>query len=102
MNKQFLMFFIFLLIASLSIVSAGNNTTEINNTTTLYIDEPTIEAMESGDSNISFTDGYKGYCIEWGEHSAEKGEKFYIESSSTINKNTKEDVSNYLKTMFFL
>lgn len=86
MNKQLISFLIILLVASLGIVSAENSTE--------LIEQPTIQAIEGGDSNISFEDGYKGYCAEWGEHSAEEGQEFYIEDSSTI------DNSNYLKAMF--
>ena len=72
-------------------VMAGNNTTDVDNPTHYISDEPMTEALESGDSNISFSDGYKGYCIEWGEHSAEKGDKFYVRD---------EDVDNNIKTFF--
>ena len=80
MRKQLISLLFILLIISLSTVAAENNTT--------------ITAIESGDSNISFENGYKGYCVEWGEHSAEEGQEFYVKNSSTI------DNSNYLKTMF--
>lgn len=80
MRKQLISLLFILLVVSLGTVAAENNTT--------------ITAIESGDSNISFKDGYKGYCAEWGEHSAEEGQKFYVQDSSKINN------SNYLKTMF--
>ena len=82
--------FIILFFLLLSSVSAGNNTTEIPNPTQHIEDTPTVIALESGDSNISFSDGYKGYCIEWGEHSAEENETFYINN----------DVDNNLKVFF--
>ena len=74
----------------------------MDNPTTVYIaSNQTVTALESGDSNISFSDGYKGYCIEWGEHSAEENESFYVaDSSKAVNKITDEDVSNDLKIMF--
>jgi len=77
MKKIFLIFLFFLLIG---VVSANN--------TTIY--KENITALESGDSNISFSDGYKGYCIEWGEKSAEKGDTFY----------TDDNVDNNIKTFF--
>lgn len=78
MNKQLIALLIICAIASLSTVYAGNNTTTID-TPTAHIEQgETVIAIESGDSNISFSDGYKGYCAEWGEHSAERGDKFYI------------------------
>ena len=80
-----------ILVMAVSPVIAGNNTTPVDNPTQYISDEPMTEALESGDSNISFSDGYNGYCIEWGEHSAEKGDKFYIHDS---------DVDNNIKTFF--
>lgn len=83
-------------------IAAGNNTTVVDNPTTAYIvSNETVIALEDGDSNIQFSNGYKGYCIEWGEHSAEKNEIFYVtDSSNAVNKVTNEDVSNHLKIMF--
>lgn len=90
MKVKLLLIFAILAI-TISPVMAGNNTTDVDNPTQYISDEPMTEALESGDSNISFSDGYKGYCIEWGEHSAEKGDKFYIRD---------EDVDNNIKTFF--
>ena len=54
-------------------IAAGNNTTVVDNPTAAYIvSNETVVTLEDGDSNIQFSDGYKGYCIEWGEHSAEE------------------------------
>ena len=80
-----------ILIMAISPVMAGNNTTVVDKPTQYISDEPMTEALESGDSNISFSDGYNGYCIEWGEHSAEKGDKFYVHDG---------DVDNNIKTFF--
>lgn len=102
MNKYVIILLIFSLFFMVTGVAAGNNTTVVDNPTTVYIDSnETITALESGDSNIQFSDGYKGYCIEWGEHSAEENETFYItDTSNAINKVTNEDISNNLKIMF--
>lgn len=103
MRKKIFTVIIFLtFILMINGIAAGNNTTVVDNPTTVYVDSnETVIALESGDSNIQFSNGYKGYCIEWGEHSAEEGEVFYItNSSNAINKITNEDVSNHLKTMF--
>lgn len=90
MNKQLIALLIICAIASISTVYAGNNTTEID-TPTVHVEEgDTVTAIESGDSNISFSDGYKGYCAEWGEHSAERGDKFYIH----------DEVDNNIKVFF--
>lgn len=102
MNKKIIILLIILLFLMVNSIAAGNNMTVVDNPTTVYIDSnETVMALESGDSNIQFSDGYKGYCIEWGEHSAEENETFYVtESSNAINKITNEDVSNNLKVMF--
>lgn len=85
-----ILFSILLIFFILSTVSAGNNTTEIPNPTNHIENTSTVIALEDGDSNISFSDGYKGYCIEWGEHSATTGEKFYLNN----------EVDNNIKTFF--
>lgn len=89
--KVKLLLILAILIIAITPVMAGNNTTVVDNPTQYISDEPMTEALESGDSNISFADGYNGYCIEWGEHSAEKGDKFYVHD---------KDVDNNIKTFF--
>lgn len=90
-----------ILLFSISAVAAGNNTTTIDHPTVHIEEAETVTALESGDSNISFSDGYKGYCIEWGEHSAEENDTFYVEKTFKIyNKETHEDVSNHIKVFF--
>ena len=89
--KVKLLIILAILIIAVTPVMAGNNTTVVDNPTQYISDEPMTEALESGDSNISFTDGYKGYCIEWGEHSAEKGDRFYVHDG---------DIDNNIKTFF--
>ncbi|WP_458404708.1 Cys-Gln thioester bond-forming surface protein [Methanobrevibacter sp.] len=89
--KMKLLLILAILIITVTPVMAGNNTTVVDNPTQYISDEPMTEALESGDSNISFADGYRGYCIEWGEHSAEKGDKFYVHD---------RDVDNNIKTFF--
>lgn len=85
MNKQLIALLIICAIASISTVYAGNNTTAIETPTPHIEQGETVIAIESGDSNISFSDGYKGYCAEWGEHSAERGDKFYIHDEADNN-----------------
>lgn len=85
---------LFILIILCGVVYGGNNTNDIPSPTMYVSEGQTIEALEGGDSNISFAGGYKGYCAEWGEHSAEEGQEFYIKNSSEI------DNSNFLKVMF--
>lgn len=88
MNQKVI--FILLFFLFIGTVNAGNNTTTINYPTQHLENGEMITALESGDSNISFSDNYKGYCIEWGEHSAEVGDKFYIHN----------DADNNIKTFF--
>lgn len=57
-------------------------------------------AIESGDSNITFANGYKGYCIEYREHSAKENDTFYIKNTSHIINQDNETVANYLKVFF--
>ena len=83
-----------ILIACCGIAYAGNNTEPILNPTMYLSDGDTVQALEGGDSNLSFSEGYKGYCAEWGEHSAEEGQEFVLEDTNKI------DNSNYLKAMF--
>lgn len=101
-QKIFIIIIFFTFMLMVNSIAAGNNTVVVDNPTTAYIvSNETVVALENGDSNITFSDGYKGYCIEWGEHSAEENETFYIvDSSNAINKMTNEDVSNNLKIMF--
>ena len=91
MKKLILILLIFLFIST---ASAGNNTTEIDDPTSVNLPKQPIEALESGDSNISFSNNFTGWCIEWGEHSAEEGEFFKQENTFLVNN------SNYIKTMF--
>ena len=96
-----LIFILLILFLTIGAVSAGNNTTEITNPTTFHSGLDTVTALESGDSNISFSDGYKGYCVEWGEHSAEINDIYYIENTDkAINNNNNKNVGNELKIMF--
>lgn len=85
-----LIFILLIFFLTMGIASAGNNTTAIDHPTVHVEDSQTVTALESGDSNISFSDGYKGYCVEWGEHSAEAGEKFYVH----------DEIDNNIKTFF--
>lgn len=103
MNKKLIiLIIIFIFFFSLDCVVSGNNTQVVDNPTSIYVNSnQTVIALEDGDSNISFSDDYIGYCIEWGEHSAVKNDEYYVvNSSNAVNKRTGEDVSNYLKIIF--
>ena len=57
-------FLFLLLFALVNFISTENNTTEIEYPTNYLSNGEIIEAIESEDSNISFENGYKGYCAE--------------------------------------
>lgn len=58
-------------------------------------------AEEDGHLNTTFSDGSKGYCLEYGEQEAKKNDKFYVKNTSFAkNSKTGEDISRYLKTYF--
>ena len=60
-----------------------------------------VLATEDGNLNISFDNGYHGYCINYGDHEAKIGSKYNVENTSyATNKNTGESVGNYLKVYF--
>lgn len=60
-------------IITVSPVMAGNNTTVVDNPTPYISDEPMTEALESGDSNISFADGYRDNVLNGGGAFGRKG-----------------------------
>lgn len=102
MRKIFLILII--LFVSIGAVYAGNNTTDV---TTPHITPQnddiyeTAIALESGDSNITFSNNMTGYCVEYREHSATQNDTFYVTNTSKIvNKNNGSEVGNYLKTFF--
>lgn len=100
--KMKLIMILFILFMCIGSVYGGNNTTDVVNPKILEdIDLNTTIALESGDSNITFSNNMTGYCIEYREHSANANDVFYItDTSKTINKNDGSDVGNYLKTFF--
>lgn len=98
-TKIFIFLTIFLVLLSISTVAAGYNTTD--NT---YIPKSNVnggqvvEATESGNFNITFSNNYNGYCLEYGEHDATVGDKFIVANSTDYEIN--KSVSNCLKTFF--
>lgn len=60
-----------------------------------------VSASEDGHYNISFDDGYNGYCINYGDHEASEGHNFTVQDTTeAINRNSNECVGNELKTFF--
>ena len=97
-----LIIFIILLILFVNTAYAGNNTSETQyHTYSIEYSGNVTHTLEGGDSNIEFANGYRGYCVEYREKSAEKDDKFYVTNTSHItNKNNNQDVSNHIKTFF--
>ena len=100
--KGKMIIFIILLTLLIGAAYAGNNTTEVEyDPHAIEYSDNISYALESGDSNISFSNGYHGYCAEYREKSAEKDDEFYIVDTSYIrNDNTGQDMSNYIKVFF--
>lgn len=58
-------------------------------------------ALENGNLNISFEDGYNGYCINYGKHEAKVGDSFTAKDTTfAVNSNSGQSVGNYLKVYF--
>ena len=88
---------IFAITSCLNFVSAENETEILRNSES----EEEVLATKDGHLNITFDNGYNGYCIEYGEHEAQIGQEYSVENTSyATNKNTGESVGNYLKVYF--
>lgn len=60
-----------------------------------------ITASEDGHFDIAFSDGYKGFCICYGELEAALNDGFTVDNMSlVVNHDTNENVSQYLKCLF--
>ena len=60
-----------------------------------------VSASEDGHFNISFDDGYNGYCINYGDHEADKGNNFTVQDTiHAVNEKSGQSVGNELKTFF--
>lgn len=60
-----------------------------------------VYADADGHFNIPFSDGSYGYCLEYMEEEAVKGDVFIVANTSyAVNNRTGEDVSNLLKVYF--
>lgn len=89
--------------AGLSIVSAQNETDEYLRTVSEESERigQEVKSKENGHVNISFDDGYNGYCIDHGKTEAKEGDAFTVQNTSSARHNVNdEDVGNYLKTFF--
>ena len=97
MKKTIITFLIILLTmtSGLNIVSAENEA-DNNTVTSIQTSEEEklkikneedrtgdiVRASENGNYNISFDDGYNGYCINYGDHEASEGHKFTVQDTS--------------------
>ena len=60
-----------------------------------------VKTPSGGSKNISFTDGYNGYCINKGWKGAKENDEFIVSNTSMAkNSINKADISNYLKILF--
>lgn len=104
---------IFLIVSStLNVVSANiidENSTEIASTKTdriteseeTKITEKRVIATSEGYQNITFDDGYNGYCANKYLKDADIGDEFIVQNTSKlVNPNYNESVGNYLKILF--
>ena len=56
---------------------------------------------DNGYLNISFDDGYNGYCINYGQAGAEVGDNFKVKNTSAaINNKNDNEIGNYIKILF--
>ena len=106
MNIRFVFVLVFVLFCVMGVVYGGSNTTNINNTSdnvmVHYKDAyGVVYALEDGHFNTSFTGGFNGYCLEYGEIEAVKGDSFVIGDSKYMrNTVTGEECGDYLKVYF--
>ena len=119
MKKSIITIFtIFLIITSgVNFVSAENSTEEtVRNTGTVQQEEilsqrnveeeksrigESVKSKEDGHFNITFEDGYNGYCINYGDHEAKVNDEFEVkDTDSAINNKNGESIGHYLKTFF--
>ena len=102
---------ILILTSGLNVISAENETSDIINSENEEENQMNIKsndheskivsASEEGNFNISFNDGYNGYCINYGNHEAQKGQNFTVQDTSyAINQESGQSVGNELKTFF--
>ena len=98
---KFLIIFLIFFVLINGVYGGGGET---NTTYHQYDDISTYQdilyAEEDGHFDIQFSDDYRGYCFEYGEEEATKGDKFYAEQTDYILNSNGDDVSNELKTYF--
>ena len=84
---------IFAVTTCMNFVSAENETNIFKSSES----EEEVLAREDGHVNITFDNGYNGYCINYGEHEAKTGQEYSVQDTTyATNKNSGESVGNYL------
>lgn len=93
-----LLIIIIILLCCIGYCYGGSNETYYNNDNiiNIYDYDEVIYAEETGHFNIQFTEDYKGYCYEYMEEEATKGDKFYATNTSYLDEN----ITNCLKIYF--
>ena len=102
---------IFLIVSSASNVVSANiideNSTEIAKTDRINESKEAkrtgerVTATSQGYQNITFDDGYNGYCANKYLKDADIGDEFIVQDTSKlVNPNYNESVGNYLKILF--
>ncbi|OWT32926.1 hypothetical protein BGI41_05035 [Methanobrevibacter sp. 87.7] len=76
-------------------VSVDDNSSNLNTDSEVY-------TANGGIRNISFSNGYNGYCVNLSLHSAGPGQKFNVTNTSVIyNPIQKVATGDYLKILFY-
>ena len=61
----------------------------------------TVKSKENGHFNITFEDGYNGYCINYGDQEAKVNDEFEVKDTTyAINNKNGMSIGHYLKTFF--
>ncbi|MBR0270790.1 MAG: hypothetical protein IJQ68_02190 [Methanobrevibacter sp.] len=108
MKKKLLMLFISILAITscITLASAENSTNDlIANENNIGEDESKrigekVKSEEDGFSNIAFSDGYNGFCINLAQKEAYAGQEFEVKNTSAaVNNRNGEKIGNYLKIL---
>ena len=98
-----LLIIILLLFCIIGYAYGGENTSNYDDAPIIINEDhtKTVTALEDGHLNTSFSNNHKGYCVEYTEQEAHKGDQFLpVHTSHIRNNRTGEDVSQYLKRYF--
>ncbi len=108
MKKKILTLLISILaiISCITLASAENSTNEIiANENNIGEDESKrigeiVKSEEYGFSNVPFSDGYNGFCINLAQKETTAGQEFEVKNTSAaVNNRNGEEIGNYLKIL---